>query len=261
MPVFIAVMVVGTLGFMATEGLSPGDAFYFCIVTITTVGYGDIHPATGAGKALALALIVTGVGTFLGVVAGATDAILSRREKQARLQKLHLIIGLFFSEVGAKLLECFSEADRKLDGVRESLLVGGGWSDRDFSSSSARLKDYECALDASKIDPEFVRTFLRDRSDLLMRLLENPYLLEHEAFTDLLRAVFHLREELMHREGLGEAPESDRDHLTNDMKRVYLLLIGQWLDYMKYLKGNYPYLFSLAIRTNPFDEKSSIVVE
>ena len=123
------------------------------------------------------------------------------------------------------------------------------------------MEDYNSDLDVSKIDLEFVRTFLRDRSDLLMRLLENPYLLEHEAFTDLLRAVFHLREELMHREDLSGAPESDKAHLAHDMKRAYLLLIGQWLDYIKYLKGAYPYLFSLAVRTNPFDEQSSIIVE
>jgi hypothetical protein len=259
--VFVGVMALGTFGFMAAEGVSLTDAIYFCIVTITTVGYGDIHPDTGAGKALALVLIVTGVGTFMGVVAVVTDSILSRREKQMRLQKLHLVIGVFFSEVGTKLLECFSDADRGLDGARENLLVTGGWSDRNFSESSTRLKDYESDLDASKIDLEFIRGFLRDRSDLLMRLLENPYSLEREAFTDLLRAVFHLREELIHREDLSGLPDSDRAHLTGDMKRAYLLLIGQWLDYMKYLKGAYPYLFSLAVRTNPFDEKSSITVE
>jgi hypothetical protein len=36
--------------------------------------------------------------------------------------------------------------------------------------------------------------------------------------------------------------------------------VHQWLDYLRYLKTNYPYLFSLAIRTNPFDEKASPVV-
>jgi len=39
------------------------------------------------------------------------------------------------------------------------------------------------------------------------------------------------------------------------------LLVQEWLDYMEYLKVNYPYLFSLAMRTNPFDRKASPVVE
>ena len=71
--VFLIVMGLGILGFMIIEDLSLADAFYFSIVTIATVGYGDIHPATQAGKILAVVLIITGVGTFLGVVANATD--------------------------------------------------------------------------------------------------------------------------------------------------------------------------------------------
>ena len=44
--VFFAVMVLGTIGFMLIENRSFTDAFYFTIVTIATVGYGDLHPVT-----------------------------------------------------------------------------------------------------------------------------------------------------------------------------------------------------------------------
>ena len=99
------------------------------------------------------------------------------------------------------------------------------------------------------------------KRDFLLRLLENPTLLEHEAFTDLLRAVFHLTEELQSRQSGIELPPNDYMHLAGDIKRVYSLLVQQWLDYMKYLKVNYPYLFSLAMRTNPFDQEASPVVQ
>jgi hypothetical protein len=55
-------------------------------------------------------------------------------------------------------------------------------------------------------------------------------------------------------------PETDLNHLANDIKRVYVLLTGQWVGYMRYLKRSYPYLFSLALRTNPFSEEISPVV-
>ena len=64
--IFVGVMILGTLGFMTTEGIPLFDALYFMIVTIATVGYGDIHPATQLGKVLAVLMIVLGVGTFCG---------------------------------------------------------------------------------------------------------------------------------------------------------------------------------------------------
>ena len=95
----------------------------------------------------------------------------------------------------------------------------------------------------------------------MLRLLENPILLERESFTELLRAVFHLRDELLHRGDMSQLPESDKAHLEGDIRRAYSLLTQQWLQHMKYLKNHYPYLFSLAMRTNPFDPEASPVVE
>ncbi len=85
-------------------------------------------------------------------------------------------------------------------------------------------------------------------------------LLEHESFTKLVRAIFHLRDELMHRERLAELPDTDRRHLAGDMERVYSLLARHWLMHMGYLKNNYPYLPSLAVRINPFDSGVSAVI-
>ena len=62
-------------------------------------------------------------------------------------------------------------------------------------------------------------------------------------------------------EGLGDLPESDYRHLARDAERVYGLVVPEWLDYMRYLKASYPYLFSFAMRTNPFEEQASVVVE
>jgi hypothetical protein len=90
--------------------------------------------------------------------------------------------------------------------------------------------------------------------------MENPNLLEHESFSNLLLAVFHLTEELDKRVDLRKLPASDYAHLRGDIKRAYIILIAQWLDYMQHLHGQYPYLFSLAIRTNPFNPEASIEI-
>ena len=107
---------------------------------------------------------------------------------------------------------------------------------------------------------EELQGFLVGRRSFVLRLLENPNLLEHESFTDLLWAVSHLTEELAYREDVRRLPDSDYAHLAGDMERAYTLLASQWLAYMKHLGDNYPYLFSLAMRTNPFDPHASPVV-
>ena len=108
---------------------------------------------------------------------------------------------------------------------------------------------------------EKIKNFLKGEKQFLLTLLENPNLLEHESFTNLLWSVFHLTEELIHRRNLKDLPEPDYKHIEGDIKRVYHLLIAEWLDYMKHLKSNYPYLFSLAVRTNPFDKNASVEVK
>jgi len=187
--------------------------------------------------------------------------LLNVREKRARLEKLNMVIGAFFSEVGTRLITYFSDFDPKLDKIREELIVTTGWSEQDFSSVSKRLKNYDYEVEIQKVELEYLGGFLMEKRDFLLRLLENPNLLEHESFTELLRAVFHLTEELQSRESISQLPDTDYDHLSGDIKRAYILLVHQWVDYMKHLKDNYPYLFSLAMRTNPFDQSASPVVK
>ena len=187
--------------------------------------------------------------------------LLSEREKRARLEKLNMVIGAFYSEVGTRLLTYLSDFDPSLDKIRKGLLIEGDWSEQEFKSIAKRLRNYDYEVDIDKVNLDHLRTFLLGKKDFLLRLLENPNLLEHASFTGLLRAVFHLTEELAHRDSIKDLPQSDYEHLAGDIKRFYVLLVHQWLDYMKHLKDNYPYLFSLAMRTNPFDQEASAIVE
>ena len=258
--IFFGIMVLGTVGFMAVEKKSVVDAAYFVIVTMATVGYGDIHPLTDGGKIFTILLIVLGVGAFLGVIANITDIILARREGERRVQKLNMVIGVFFSEVGIGLLERLNTYDPDFDRLRHDLVVSGLWTDKDFQKARKNARKHDYAVDMTKVDLHDLKRLLLSERECLVRLLENPILLEHEAFTDLLRAVFHVTEELSYRPDFSDLPKSDRDHLANDIKQAYHLIVDEWLVYMKYLKGNYHFLFSLAVRTNPFDKTASVFV-
>ncbi|ADI74183.1 conserved hypothetical protein [Methanohalobium evestigatum Z-7303] len=188
--------------------------------------------------------------------------ILYDMEKRQRLEKLNMVIGTFFSEVGTRLLTYFSDWDPNLDDIKSNLVITKEWTDSDFMKVKNQLKNYEYEVDINRVDLKHLRNMLIEHRDFLVRLLENPNLLEHETFTELLRAVFHMTEELISRtEDLDNLPESDLDHLRIDIERVYGKLVVEWLDYMEYMKDNYPYLFSLAMRKNPFDESASPVVK
>lgn len=185
--------------------------------------------------------------------------LLHYRERKAMLNKLNMVIGAFFSEVGTELLKTFSIFDKDTSNITQKLVVTDAWSKKDFSKILKNIKNHSHNIDSKRGNLEDVKNFLKEKRQFLLNLLENPNLLEHESFTNLLWAVFHLTEELIHRRKLTGLPDSDYNHLSGDIKRVYHLLIAEWLNYMKHLKNNYPYLFSLALRTNPFD--SNAVVE
>ena len=186
--------------------------------------------------------------------------LLSVREKRSMLKKLNMVIGAFFSEVGTQLLKSFYDFDIQADTIRNDLIVKKEWSEKDFSRALKHFKNYDYNVNSKKGNLEHLQKFLVEKRDFLLGLLENPNLLEHESFTELLWAVFHLTEELVFREDVKELIDTDSEHISGDMKRAYVLLISEWLAYMKHLKTDYPYLFSLAIRTNPFDPHASPVV-
>jgi voltage-gated potassium channel len=259
--ILLCVLVVGMIGLMVLEQFQPLDAFYFLIVTIATVGYGDIHPVTPAGKILVMVIILTGVGCFVGVAANSVESMIDDRERKTRLEKLNMIIGIFFSEVGTKILKRFSVHDPSIQNIRSALLVTNNWSDAEFAHAKEVLGKHVCTLDSRSIPLDDLHGFLGHHKGFLLSLLENPQLIEHDSFTPLLQALFHLTEELMAREKLTGLPVSDYAHLSGDINRVYRLLMIEWLTYMHYLKQNYPYLFSLAMRQNPFDDQASVIVK
>lgn len=186
---------------------------------------------------------------------------LSVREKKIMLKKLNMVIGVFFSEVGMALLKCLSMSDPRAKEIRKNIMIHSDWTEREFFKAGEQLQEYEYKIIMEVETLEKLRGFLLEKRNFMLRLLENPSLLEHESFTELLWAVFHLTEELVSRTSLRNLPDPDYQHLYDDISRTYNLLVSEWLRYMKHLQIDYPYLFSFAVRTNPFNPGSSPVIE
>ncbi len=194
---------------------------------------------------------------YIIVVTLTMEQLLKERERQTLRRKLNMVIGVFFSEVGTRLFREISRSVVHHEQLRSSLLITAQWKDADYAAAVNLLKQHELKVDSTLIDIDELKRFLVAKRGFLVGLLENQNLLEHEAFTDLLWAVFHLVEELDARESFEGIPHADVEHLNGDIKRVFGYLSHEWVLYMQHLKQDYPYLFSLAVRMNPMADQVS----
>lgn len=70
-----AIALFSALVYMMLEGWSFLDAIYFCIVTMSTVGYGDFSPHTALGKIYTIFFLFIGIGVFVLAVTAIAEAI------------------------------------------------------------------------------------------------------------------------------------------------------------------------------------------
>lgn len=76
------VLAVGTVFYSLEEGWSLLDALYFSVVTLTTIGYGDLYPTTALSKLFTIVYVVLGVGLITTFV-----ALVARRSVEQRRQR------------------------------------------------------------------------------------------------------------------------------------------------------------------------------
>ncbi|MBN1374544.1 MAG: hypothetical protein JXA01_00155 [Dehalococcoidia bacterium] len=194
---------------------------------------------------------------LVGIV---VERIMARREAEKKIQKLSMVIGAFYSEVGRYLASMLMNATDEKESIISNLNVKAGWNKADFKKAHT-FAAKEITNSFNKIDLDELKSFLLSKREFMLLLIENPNLLEHERFTDLLLSAFHLMEELETRPSLSELPQNDVAHITADIRRVFQYLCVEWLDYIEHLKAAYPFLYSHYLRIHPFQPRPSAIVE
>ena len=76
----IMLLLAGTIAMNRIEGLAPVDAFYFSVITLTTVGFGDFTPQTTVGKLFTAFYVLSGVGVIVAFI----NALGERRMARSR---------------------------------------------------------------------------------------------------------------------------------------------------------------------------------
>ena len=180
------------------------------------------------------------------------DRILHNREKRNRRGQLNIVICTFFGEMGTDSIKVLNKYITDLDLVSDYLDVTDKWTDKDFANAAHRLDSFSPAVQLKSGDIVEMKNELPHKKTYLLELLNNPNLLENTRLTDLLWALYHLLNELESKEVSKGLQGEDLGHLEIDVSRAYGLLLHQWIFYMKHLKNNLPYIFSSAVRKNPF---------
>jgi len=186
--------------------------------------------------------------------------LLGMHERSMLKKKMNMLSGAFFSEVGSDLIGILHRAASIDPEKAQKIAVRDSWTKKDFDRAIREIPGMTITMNADLSILHALRELLTAKRQYLILLLGNPNLLEHESFSDMLWAAFHLSDELSRRPDLESLPRSDIAHLENDARRVYVELLLEWLSHLAHLKKAYPYLFSLEMRTNPFDPDSSVVV-
>src|SRR6266545_2947454 len=122
------------------------------------------------------------------------EGVLKERDRQAIRQKLNMVIGAFFSEVGTAMIRdgiSFVEDEQELVSL---LGVSLHWTPADFKRATDYLEDRPIDVDSRQGGLPALKEFLIEKRRFMLSLLANPNLLEHDEFTDLLWAVLHLTE-------------------------------------------------------------------
>ena len=237
----IAVLIGLSLAFYALHYLIFHDLRHIAIYLISDIAFMFLN-------VLVVVLLIEG--------------LLEQREKKAILEKMNMVIGTFFSEVGLELLRRFAVFVENPDKLSPSVSIEPQWTPRDFENARQAARGFSYAIRPDPAQLAELRRLLTAKYPFLLRLLENPNLLEHASFTDLLWAVFHLAEELSYRgERLDSLPANDYLHLAGDLKRAYSQIVSEWIAYVEHLKGTYPFLYSLAVRINPLSPHPSAIID
>lgn len=182
------------------------------------------------------------------------DRLLEKREKNHFLEKLNMMIGLFYTEIGRSILTEFVKGDKNLGELINSNICSKNWDDNSCKKLKIKIESHNFNLDMSKINIDAIKNILSKNRDFLMNLIINENIHEHEEFTDMLMALLHVKEEIESRYSDKIQP-FELEHLASDMAIAYKYLTLEWCEYMNYLNKNYPRLFVRALIDNPFDNR------
>lgn len=178
-----ATILFGTIGYHVLEGWPWFDGLYMTVITLATIGYGEIHPLTAAGRAFTIILIIVGVTVFGFLVSILTQAVvenqialaLGRRrlfKDISQLKDHYILCGA--GRVGMRIIDEFKKKGvdyviiERDEIVAEKLLTKGnlvliGDATDETVLEGARVRTAKALITAASTDAENVYIVLTTR--------------------------------------------------------------------------------------------------
>lgn len=119
------VLAVGTIGLHETDGKSYWDSFYWTVVTIATIGYGDIYPVSFWARIVFFFVVIVGIGTFATALTELASYFMERKLLEmrglhrAQMQSHTIIVG--YDEGTEELLHQLKERNLEAIVVAENV--------------------------------------------------------------------------------------------------------------------------------------------
>jgi voltage-gated potassium channel len=180
----------GTAGFVWLERLAPFEAFYLTVVTLATIGYGDIVPLTTAGRSFAIVLVVMGGGTALYLVAAVAQLVVEgqlrefwgRSAMERRMEQFsgHIVMcgyGRFGRVVAAELrrhgetlvvIDSDPAREVELRALGVSYVIGSGAVDEVLEHAGIRRAKALVIATPSDADNVFITLSAREKNPALL---------------------------------------------------------------------------------------------
>lgn len=178
-----ATILFGTIGYHVLEGWPWFDGLYMTVITLATIGYGEIHPLTAAGRVFTIILIIVGVTVFGFLVSILTQAVvenqialaLGRRrlfKDISQLKDHYILCGA--GRVGMRIIDEFKKKGvdyviiERDEIVAEKLLTKGnlvliGDATDETVLEGARVRTAKALITAASTDAENVYIVLTAR--------------------------------------------------------------------------------------------------
>lgn len=175
----VAMTALGTIGFLLVEPTisDPFESFYFTIVTMLTVGYGDIVPTTAISKALAIIVVIGGVTAAVTALQSVFDLVVTRGirrelglpERRTKMKDHIIICG--YGNVGQRIFEQLREKGEEYLFIESDPMKVANLVDKHVPVIQGDAGDESVLVRANVKDAKTLILTLKDPSNIIVAMI------------------------------------------------------------------------------------------